>query len=179
MIVKDNEALARINSPLNLINRMNAARNNQRSSAMSLFIPSIQPAAPVVMPTQRPAFNPFENKTAEPVVEDKEFVPLTEESAVKLGDIISDHDAKIQLGLAHDKAITLLNKSVEMLSTKLDDVSASKLPSVIAAASKTIESIRRERLESTKLNKDREVHYHFYTPQQKKVTDYEVIEVTQ
>ena len=49
---------------------------------------------------------------------------------------------------------------------------------MISAASKTVESIRRERNENAKQGKDREVHYHFYTPEQKKVSDYEVIDVT-
>jgi len=168
MIVKDSDALARINSPMNLINRMSQMTNPSatRKSAMSLFIRPSEPLA-LAAPT---AFNPF---TAV-----EEVLSVTD-SQPRLDDISDDHDSKIKLGLAHDKALQLLTDSVSALALKLDDVKADKLPSVIAAASRTVESIRRERNEASKNTKDREVHYHFYTPQQKKLTDYAVIEVAQ
>jgi hypothetical protein len=96
-----------------------------------------------------------------------------------LADILENHESQIKLGLAHDKALDLLNNAVAALALKLEDVKADKLPSVISAASKTVESIRRERNEAAKNgSKDREVHYHFYTPIQKPVSDYNVIEIT-
>lgn len=165
MIINDKAAASRLNSPLNLINRLKDS-NNPRKSAMSLFIPEKKIVT-------LPSFNPF-IQTQSDIPETKKDSP---EEATSLSDILENHESQIQLGLAHDNAIKLLNASVSMLSAKLDDVSASKLPAVISAASKTVESIRKERSEAAKNNKDREVHYHFYTPQQNKISDYEVIDV--
>lgn len=157
MIVNDKDALARINSPINLINRMkNLSSSPVRKSAMSLFI---KPSSTITAEEPRRE----ENKPDSP-------------SGVSLDDISSDHDSKIELALAHDSALKLLNASVSALSAKLDDVRADKLPSVIAAASKTVESIRKERAEISRNAKDREVHYHFYTPKQKELSDYIVVE---
>jgi len=161
MIVNDKDAAARLNSPLNLINKL---RDSKKNNAMSLFIPTKKKET---LP-EIPSFNPFSPQAS----------PETStEEPTKLNDILENHESQIKLGLAHDKALDLLNRSVEMLSAKLDDVSAAKLPSVISAASKTVESIRKERSEASKNNKDREVHYHFYTPSQKSVSEYEVIDV--
>jgi hypothetical protein len=175
MIVNDKDAAARLSSPMNLINRMKNL-SAPRKSAMSLFIrPTIDITAAGDDDKAKVTFNPLkDNKT-----QDSSAVEIVEEVRTTIDDISSDHDSKIALGLAHDNAIKLLNSSVSALSAKLDDVKADKLPAVIAAASKTIESIRRERNEAQKNSKDREVHYHFYTPQQKKLSDYAVVEVSQ
>lgn len=176
MIINDREAAARLSSPGNLMNRLKDLSANgsnksntsdKRNKAMSLFIP----------PAQKPqTFNPFTtpNPAVTATIEDIQEVV---ETPTKLDDILANSESQIQLGLAHDKALKLLNQSVEMLSTKLEDVKPEKLASVIAAASKTVESIRKERNEASKNNKDREVHYHFYTPEQQKVSDYEIVEV--
>ncbi len=37
MLISDKEAAARLQSPMNLINRLSAARSNGKTSAMSLF----------------------------------------------------------------------------------------------------------------------------------------------
>jgi hypothetical protein len=172
---------------MNLINRLAASKNNSRSNAMQLFMPNkkevssdkkevssassnLDSAITGVEHPVKNTFNPFEPHS----------VPNTPEiTAPVLEQIVENQDSQIRLGLAHDKALELLNRSVDYLTAKLDDVKADKLPAVVTAASKVVESIRRERSEASKNNKDREVHYHFYTPQQKAVADYEVIEVTQ
>jgi len=184
MIINDKEAATRLGSPMNLINKLRLM-SDRKNNAMSLFgmrSASIkdntqQSKTLELQPTEtaiKSSFNPFKPKPKQELV----LVDKTSETP-KLDDISNDHDNKIKLSLAHDKALQLLTDSVSMLSAKLDDVSASKLPSVISAASKTVESIRRERLEAAKNNKDREVHYHFYTPQQKRIEEYEIIEVSQ
>lgn len=166
MIINDKETEARLNSPINLINKLkNSVRKN---NAMSLFIKPSE---------EKKEFNPFQPQSHTEVLTVTEKQP--EPQSERLDDISSDHDSKIKLGLAHDKALELLTNSVSALAAKLDDVKADKLPSVIAAASKTVESIRRERLERDKNNKDKEVHYHFYTPTQRKLEEFAVIEVSQ
>jgi len=175
MIINDKDAAARLNSPMNLINKLRNSNGNKKNSAMSLFIPP---------PSSIKTFNPFIEKEVSSAICDSSTASVnvgvthpTENTSPVLNDILENHESQIKLGLAHDKALDLLNRSVEALSNKLDDVRADKLPSVISAASKTVESIRRERSEAAKNGKDREVHYHFYTPEQKKVADYEVIDV--
>ncbi len=163
MILSDEEVLKRLNSPMNLLNKLKTLSNGatRRENAMDLFI---KPKHQEVIP-QIPLAVPTPTNTQEP---DK---PAT------LDSLIQNHESQIQLGLAHNNSIDLLNNSINLLRTKLDDVKAERLPSVILAASKTIESIRRERADAFKSNREREVHYHFYTPEQRKVEDFEIIEV--
>jgi hypothetical protein len=180
MLLNEQEAAARLKSPLNLINRL---KDTSRKGAMNLFtgggnnagnsVEVLKEIVPMAAALIKPSpFNPFDKP--------QEVLPeIIQPIELKADDIISDPDRKIKLSIAHDRALEVLTSSVELLATKLDDVRADKLPSVIAATSKVVESIRRERNESAKNNKDREVHYHFYTPEQKKIIDYNVIEVTQ
>jgi hypothetical protein len=163
MIINNDEASKRLNSPLNLINRLRESKTNAKAkAAMSIFIP----------PKQKEA------EAAKLRIESNRIEPkLNDESAPTLDSILENHEAQINLGLAHDSALKLLNNSITRLSNNIEDVSPAKLPAAIMAASKVVESIRRERAEASKNNKDREVHYHFYTPEQKALTDYEVIEV--
>lgn len=185
MLISNDDALKRLNSPLNLINRF-ADKKISRNTAMSLFVP---PSKPREEPNEsipeklehviHPFVNPFA-KVIEAVESKKEEIlePIKEEPKEALAELVTEADAQIRLGLAHNTALDLLTRSVQMLNTKLDDVKADKLPAVIAATSKVVESIRKERLERDKTGKDKEVHFHFYTPQQKRVSDYEVIDIT-
>jgi hypothetical protein len=158
MIVSDSDAVARLNSPLNLINKLKAHVSKDKKEAMELF------TGPITRSQQHSHI---------PTIP----VELPNKDEPNLDTILANNESQIKLGLAHDKSLGLLSRAVDMLDAKLDDVNASKLPAVVIAASKVVESIRRERLESSKNSKDREVHYHFYTPEQKSVADYEVIEV--
>lgn len=183
--------------------RVNGNNGNKRQSAMGLFglqsskqnilatLPvkeaAITPAAvtaPVIEPEIiKPFTNPFKQfeypSAAASLALSKTSLPVQHErsEAPTLDSLLNDSEHQIKLSLAHDTALTLLTNSVSMLAAKLDDVKADKLPAVISAASKTVESIRRERLEVKKSGTEKEVHYHFYTPTQKKISDYEVIEV--
>lgn len=178
MIINEKETEARLNSPINLINKLKS--NGSRKSAMSLFIrPSfakaeekiIEPRVDVKVEEKKEelkalvTFNPFETA--------KQF---TTEAKPTIDDLIENNETQVRLAHAHDQALELLNNSVALLSTKLEDVKADKLPSVISAASKVVEGIRKERRELNE-SSDREVHYHFYTPEQRKVSEYKVIDV--
>jgi len=195
MIVKDADAIKRLNSPMNLINRLRG--ETKKNNAMSLFgigkqkevlfdgisvNASDKTGVEHTVKNTSISFNPFQTKddngSLVPTIQSPQVPSITpEQQPERLDNILENHESQIKLGLAHDKALELLNRSVEMLNTKLDDIKADKLPAVVSAASKTVESIRRERNENNKNNKDREVHYHFYTPQQRKISDYEVIDV--
>jgi hypothetical protein len=152
MIINNEDAVKRLNSPLNLINRLAATKSNAKAkAAMAIFIP----------PKKQPEAAKLNDKSDAPT----------------LDKILENNEAQINLGLAHDSALKLLTNSISRLSSNLEEVKADKLPAAIMSASKVVESIRRERAEALKSNRDREVHYHFYTPEQKQITDYEVIEV--
>jgi hypothetical protein len=181
MILSEKKAIDRLSSPMNLMNRLNSLSNkNPRNSAMSLFI---RPAAPTESkPIEQPKeaaqtiFNPFANKPSPP------SPPVeTQTEAIspqpQIENLVHNAEAQVGLALAHDTALKTLNKALANLDTKIDSVDATKLPSVITATSKVIESIRKERAEATKNNKEKEVHYHFYTPEQRRITDYDIIDV--
>lgn len=202
MIINDKDAAARLNSPLNLINKLHERKHG---SAMDLFTGNksngsksksfLQTNTAKAESTTK-SFNPFEKKTvtsqseqqpdsldspSASIKQNSVLVPSSSFPSTKTEpnlDILLDNaESNIKLGLAHDKAVNLLHDSLEKLSLKLDDIKADKLSAVISAASKTVESIRRERNEAAKQNKGKEVHYHFYTPTQRKLSEYEVIEV--
>lgn len=174
MIINNKEALNRLHSPMNLLNQLNSLKSNNRKNAMSLFVPE-KKVESVTRQEVKLTFNPFSESKVE---EYKEPVPSTHhEITPTLDNLIENSTEQVRLSLAHDAALGVLNSAVSLLAQKLEDVKADKLPSVITATSKVVESIRRERLESSK-TKDREVHYHFYTPEQKKISDYEVIDIT-
>jgi hypothetical protein len=183
MLVDSKSAESRLNSPLNLMNRLKSLSSPTRKNSMELF--TGRSADNKQAGTEiRPFINPFrkvskpeansaeESKTSEKFEQPDEQPPLT------LDNLLENSNSQIKLGLAHDKALDLLVNSVSVLASKLDDVSAGKLPQTILAASKVVESIRRERNEAIKNDKDKEIHYHFYVPEKKALSDFEVIDVT-
>lgn len=146
---------------MNRLKSLSAA--TPKKDGMKIFFPS--PASPI-----------RENKTFAP----KPQAPVNrdiERPVLEIENLIPNSDKQVELALAHDRALGLLNTAITTLATKLDDVKPERLPSVIAATSKVVESIRRERSEAAKQGANKEVHYHFYTPQQNKVTDYQIIDV--
>ena len=181
MLINSKQADERLNSPMNLMNRLKTV--NTRKSAMSLFIPprveSFNPFTGKEVPSANESSNQRISVDVSSAASGVEH-PLenTSLSDTTLDTILENHDSQIRLGLAHDNALNLLNSSVNALALKLEDVKADKLPSVISAASKVVESIRKERNERSKSGADSETHYHFYVPEQKKLASYEVIDVT-
>lgn len=199
MIISDKDATSRLNSPLNLINRLRQNKprngsamgiftgNNGKSSAVTSQLTSAEAetqTVPESHPTSsqvdipeakaKPWFNPFTTSSDNlpAIIPATPASPTAEEPSPTLESILEDSESNIKLALAHNSAVELLSNSIELLSAKLDNVKADKLSGVITAATKTIESIRKERSEAAKTNKGKEVHYHFYTPIQKKLEDY-------
>lgn len=202
MILKDNDAMARLNSPNNLINRLRDLKSN-RGAAMGLFGLSngskknkieevtienkkesreenkienkIEFKEPIVVPIFS---NPFLKQDRLQLTESIHVVSEDSAKQPSIDNLLHNSDVQIRLATAHDNALEVLTRTINMMKDKLDDVKADKLPAVITATSKVVESIRKERNEQAKNSKGRDVHYHFYTPNQKKVSDYEVIEVS-
>lgn len=181
MLINKDDAEKRLNNPLNLMNRLSTlSRDSKKNSAMSLFIPSIKSPEKqkdsALVSEDKPAFNPFDK----PAVIIPEIVQNDKaDPSPSSGELIDDIDTKIALQTAHDNSIKLVNNAINMLAIKLDSVKADKLPSVIAGASKVVESIRKERAERDKNGKNQDVHLHFYCPEPRSIESYEVVEVAQ
>lgn len=193
-LVSNDKAEERLNNPNNLMNRLRSTNDNKKNNGMQLFGVGIRSLTNPTSNTGRnetviPAvenreiktdFNPFGHKEETNIIPShpNTIIPKTEVPASpSITQLLPESEAQIRLGHAHDKAIGLLTDSVDELKLRLGEIKADKLPSVISSASKVIESIRRERIEVNKKNNGQEVHFHFYTPEQKKIDDYEVIEV--
>lgn len=195
-LASDEQIESRLSNPMNLMNRLSTIRESagKRQSAMGLFginrstsegspkspAPSKDTVEQVKTVEQLPTFNnPFtklETSTAL-IPANTQTISLPQTAPITTEHVLEESHAKIKLGLAHDNAISLLSESITRLRTDLERVDIEKLPAVINAAGKVVESIRRERNEVAKTGRDKEVHYHFYTPTQKKLEDYEVIDV--
>jgi hypothetical protein len=189
MILSDKAAAARLGSSNNLMNRLSELKST-RKNAMSLFVPSSTRKESAKQEEKKELkFNPFATASPSSANDDEKeqndsIVPVNptvvpNPAAVpKIEDLVTNSDEQVRLGLAHDKALSVLTKTLITLDDKVGELHPSKLPSAIIATAKVVESIRRERLEAAKQGgRDREVHYHFYTPQQRKISDYEIIEV--
>ena len=175
MIISSEEAVKRLDSPLNLMNRIRDnghASSSTRSRAMELFgigkkkenSDKIE-AIPYLLSPQ-----PSDNDHSSGIKVPEVLIP--EESNVE--DIIDDANAKIKLSLAHDAALDTLVKSLQTINGKLDEIPPKQLVSVASATSKIVNEIRTER---NKTVGTKSVHLHFYSPEQKKISDYEEVTV--
>lgn len=186
MLLSNENILKRMNNSSNLA-------NGSRGKAMSLFgvskrVETVKEAEIVVdkedipiefnssvLPDEKKteSFNPFA-KYAEEVQKELEISTKPE---ISVTDLVPNADEEISLATAESSAVALMTDAITTLRLKLDDIRADKLPSVISAAAKTVEGIRRERNDNKKNNKEQDVHYHFYVPEQRKIADYAVVEV--
>lgn len=118
-------------------------------------------------PSNLPNYTPPTSSSAE----------TSESAEPQVEDLIGNVDTQVKLGLAHDKALDTLVCAVDLMKMKLDDIKPDKLPGVISATSKVVDQIQRQRIDINKNKGNRDVHFHFYTPTQKKLEDYTVVEV--
>lgn len=194
LLVNDEKVEERLSNPNNLMNKLREISHDKKNSPMSLFgigVRSItkptlvQKEVSEIKEPEKPqevtiSFNPFAHKEAAAVVPSKPNTVLPKDNPSinpTTEQLMPESDAQIKLGIAHDQALSLLTDSVAELKLRLAEVKADKLPAVISSASKVVESIRRERIELNKKNNGNEVHFHFYTPEQKKLEEYETIDV--
>ncbi len=139
------------------MNQLKNLRGADKRNSLSIF-------------TDRAKFvDPFENLHNETKRE--------QDNNISIDHLMQDADTEIKLATAERNAIELVNSSIEIMKLKLDEVKPEKLPAFASAAGKIVTDIRRERSESAKNRSNQNVHFHFYTPEQKKLQDYEVIDV--
>ena len=188
MLVSDKEALERLNSSGNLMNRLRSNHSGNRSKAMNLFgmnkteahinnTPILEQVREIKPAVFQSPFSPNGETSLVPSPIPS-FIPPTEAAdSPSTDDLIGNADVQIQLAHAHDKSLATLCSAVDMLKLKLDDIKPDKLPAVITATSKVVDQIQKQRIDASKSRENRQVHFHFYTPTQKKMEDYQVIEV--
>lgn len=171
MLIDETEVEKRLNNPLNLMNRMRDGLSPAKKEAMSLFVNKGKKEEERV----EVSFSRSSSNLA--VVPPKITTPLPDDSFSSSE--INDSDAKIKLAIAHDSALDLLTNSINSLKNKLgnNEIKASSIPSIITSASRVITDIRKERLERDKNKGSENVHYHFYCPTQRSISEYEVVEV--
>jgi flagellar biosynthesis chaperone FliJ len=89
--------------------------------------------------------------------------------------IIENIEHRLKIELAHSAALDTLVTSVQRLQQQIPTLdNPTKLADVAAKMSKIVEFLG-DRKETTK---EEQVHYHFYMPEQNKIEQYEVIEVS-
>lgn len=182
MLISSDELRRRLSNPLNLLNK---SEGKGKGGAMSLFIKPSMEKESSVNPPLLPAESQIKEEPAEESsrelpnpTEDKATVEAEIVDSPKVDDLIDDLENKVGLSLAHDNALNALNEAINLTRTKMDDMKADKLPSVVTAMSKVVDGIIRAKQEQQKLNKgDVTVRHVFYMPEQKKISDYEVVEV--
>ncbi len=176
MIIKDKDALARLHSPDNLLNRLSSASRgtSSRKGAMDLF--GVASRNNTLMTNVIQADEPTISETNQELVPPS--APARESPQVPtIDNLLENADTKIKLAQVHDLALTTLHSAITTMSIKLDDVKPEKLPAVIAAMGKTVNDIRREQNEAVRNKDGNRVNIIFYTPEQRKLTDYAVIDV--
>lgn len=226
MLVNDKQALARLSSSGNLLNRINNRMNNssanrRRSQGMSIFMPASPGKQQVnnqpVEPKQFKFTNPFAKQQAAPdneLIDNHQQIDAVEaagleaddksiqaddaqtetdnlsrsdtqtdtdnrsEASPRIEDLVESAEYDIKLQAAHNKAIDVLTASLEQLEIHLPMIRKPEaLADVAGKTMKVIDSVRREKLERSKTDKNKSVQYHFYIPQQKKLQDYDIIDV--
>jgi len=117
MILSDAEVITRLNSPLNLINRL-----NRSSTGMEIF---------------RPSSNITNDESVSPAAISS-FMNGMLGTDSDLDEVIPDNAAKIKLGLVKAKALEVLHDSLETLHGRLTEVNKAKDLSTIARDMKHI-----------------------------------------
>lgn len=165
MLISDDEASVRLNSPLNLMNRLRRASpsSNKAKAAMELFTGMKPAAEPVHVPEVLPAV-PSRQSSSLP------------SNAPTLDSILDNADTKIKQELIHNAATTAMEEAIKQLTLKLPEASKPhQLADIAAKMSRIVKDIRDDRKGVD--SRDKQVHVHFYTPEAKKITEYKEIEV--
>lgn len=147
MILSDTEITTRLESPLNLLNRLRAITNSNSGKHNLPFCP--------------PAANHKTNIIG--------FPPTVDE-------IVEDSQGKIKLSLAHNQALEILSQSMTQLQERLPEVEkAEKLAAIANDMNRIVNNINDAR--RARAGDDRRVQIVVYAPQIVAEHEFEVIEV--
>ena len=174
MLINNKEADSRLNSPNNLLNKLrNGSLNNNKRSAMNLFGIGVKKE----ILEGKNNNNPFSGAIA---TVSKTMIPeiitgvVTDDKGAVLDSILDNAESKIKMEIVHNEALDTLVSAIRETKAGLIGVSAPKAADVAAKMSKIVDSIRSER---NKSGNTKAVHLHFYTPEQKKLEEYETVNV--
>lgn len=157
MLVNTESAEKRLSSSSNLMNKLREGTTLSKNKSMQLF--------GVGQKKEERFVNPFAPKPIEVLT-----------TAPTIDDLIDDVDSRLNLDKAHKKALHVMNRAIQRVSDQIEELdSPTKLADVAAKMGKIVTDIRNEKKNS--VDKERTVHYHIYTPEQKKITDFEEITV--
>ena len=181
MLISNDEAAKRLNSPMNLFNQMRTSSfSQQKSRAMNLFgvgkkkdgpfdngtmttAPDIQEGAAVVG---------SQSKAEEVIIPS---LVLDKEDSVNIDSILDNAESKIKLETVHNIALDAMVSSIQRLKDTLVEVSKpEKLADIAVKMGKVVNDIRTEK---NRAGNDRPVHLHFYTPEQRKISEYQEVTV--
>lgn len=176
MLINEEELNRRLNNPLNLINSMRNGNGKKRDS-LSLFIkPSVEEKFQ----------SPFQQKDADSqssvaliptAMTPAESINSSNSQTPSTDDLIDDADGAIKLAQVHNESLEVMGLAVNRLKDNIQNVNVKQLPSIVSGLSKVVTDIRKERSERDKERSTETVHYHFYCPEQKKLEQFEVIDV--
>lgn len=187
MLINESDAATRLNSPLNLMNRLRreSVSSNKAKQSMSLFTGDRTESITKdnnFGRSQLHDFNPFpappQLTQSEVITPDAilESVATAAPTPGQIDSLIDGLDIKLKQELIHRAAMQALESAVNSLNVRLPEIKhPEKLADVAGKMSKIVSDIRNDRKETGGKNKT--VHLHFYTPEQKKVADYNSIDV--
>lgn len=171
MLISDEEVSKRLNSSSNLMNRLRS-ESSPRTKAMQLFgMGIVKDDVKNNIPSPQKFVSPF-LKPEIPVSEKKEELPKTDSKEAKSEGL----DTGEKLGLIADAALETMMTAIKNVKENLGDLSnPQKLADVAAKMGKIVTDIKNSKKEDE--DKSKHVHIHFYTPEQKKMEEFNAIDV--
>lgn len=179
MLINEEELNRRLNNPLNLINSMKNGVNGKKNSALSIFIkPSVEEENTFKSPFQQKDADSQSSVALIPTaVTPAESINSRNDQSPSTDDLIDDADGAIKLAQVHNNSLEVMGLAVGRLKDNINNVNVKQLPSIVSGLSKVVTDIRKERSERDRERTNETVHYHFYCPEQKKIEQFEVIDV--
>lgn len=181
MLINNKSAEERLKSPNNLFNKLRSAASQQgkNRNVMGLFgvgrkeegelrsgtkevngikLPVFESKSEVKIPEVLPALNQ----------------PASGLNSPTIDDLVNNPENNIKLEAVHDKALTTLHAAMNEINRRLPEVNKVKdLADIAAKMNKVVTDIRAEK--SKRNDNIESVHLHFYTPERKKLTDYQEV----
>jgi hypothetical protein len=175
MLINEKEAARRLNSPDNLMNRLRSLSTTNRTAsttkAMGLFGIGNKEG---LVPTS--SILPQSNQSNQSDSEGPQQPVMSQSSSPSLDDLVKNADSKLKIELAHTAALDTLVSTVNRLKDTVPSLeSPVKLSQIAMNMSRIMTSLTEKK--EDKAEEDKQVHYHFYMPEQNKMDDYKVIDV--
>lgn len=173
MLIGKEEADKRLNSNGNLLNRLRSGdlKVSRRDRAMELF--GIGRKEEKLTSS---FINPFQPQGAIPVpVPSKTSFPESKPQIDPAEIPAEEVDTREKLERIQHEALNTLMLAIKETKDKIKDLHPAKAADVAAKMGKIVDAIRSDKNRAGV--KDKQVHLHFYTPEPRKIEEFEVIDV--